>query len=358
MKRAAVLGLICVVAWGVSGFAFATLGGLWDANIIINPQTPTISIDTTIEVNYIVGTWSFGSVTLIEDAEWTSQSFGVSGALGLFTSIGSSLRFDPTAISFLSWNLNAKMQLAGVTFAADFTLTPGVTVTKLAALGTMGDVGVNAQLTLGSGNGCDFEFNTFRIVTTFPFCCDLSITGSLEFDCETGFAGACFATSFPIFGFGTATTSICFLPESKDVEFGFTPAEELVGMCVEVYGWTGIGFEGLAISCTLGNVTFRGETWMGEENAPTGLGLLRDTEYFEAYQIKTVDPGCCGPFDFDLTFYFADTANTLFNVALIESNFGIVLSDSFRLKMGLQIDTVLGAFAEWSIGFVVTWPTE
>ncbi len=361
MKRALVLSLICVLGLGFSSFAFASLTGSWDTDITIDPVAVTIDIDSTIKVNYIVGAWTFSSVTIIEDAIWTEQNFTASGALGLFTTIGSTLKFDPINVEWLSWNANAKMLLGGVTFSYDFTLAPHqtygtVATTKLGVVGSIGDVGINALLTLGSGMGCDFDFNAFQVTATFPFCCELTIAGTLKFNCEDGFDSACFSTTFPIMSFGTGSAEICFDLDGKHVTFGFDPITSALAGCVEVYGWTGSAFTGIGITCTFGNVDFRAETWTGEGDAPVGLGLLRGTEYFEAYQIKTLDPGCCGPFDFSLVIFFEEGIDTLFEVSVIDVDFGIVLSEQFKLKMGLLVDVEAGEFTEWTIGFLVTWP--
>lgn len=357
MKRALVLSLICVLGLGIAGTA-QSLTGYWDTMVNIDPTVPTISIDSEIYVEYTVGAWSFFSLTEIVDAAWTTQEFGVTGVLGLFTDMSTSFGFDPVAIAFLGWESSAEMRLGGVTFTFDFEMTADpFTFLELGVEGTMGDVVIDIELLLGSGLGCDFDFNSFLAAATVPFCCDLSITGSFYLTCEAGFEYMTFATSFG----GWAVEVQFDLVDGKSVSFSRLPAAAT--------GFTGcarIVMEGAAavgywIDCEIGNVQVTLEHFEGT-GAITGWGYqvlpayLADG-YFEAYRIRTRDSGCCegaGDFIYNLIILFADGA-TLFDVGAIDAFFQIGLAPQFALQMGLFIDVATSAFTEWSIGFYVSW---
>ena len=356
MKRALVFSLICVLGLGIAGVA-QSLTGYWDTMVNIDPTGPTISIDSDIYVEYTVGAWSFFSLTEIVDAVWTTQEFGVTGVLGLFTDLTTSFGFDPIGVAFLGWESMAEMRLGGVTFTFDFELTADpFTFLTLGIEGTMGDVDIALTLDLGSGLGCDFDFNSFLAEATVPFCCDLSITGSFYLTCDEGFEYMCFATKF-----GGYTVEVCFdLVDGKTVTFtkdpttpaGFTGCARIVMEDSAAVGYW--------IDCEIGNVHVTLEHFEGTGSlSGWGYQLLPTyfPDYFEAYRIMTRDTGCCegaGDFIYELIILFADGA-TLFDVGAIDAEFSIGLAPQFALQMGLFIDVAAGAFTEWSIGFYVSW---
>jgi hypothetical protein len=406
MKKALVLSLAVVLGLGVASFAQGVLSGSWNSSITIVP-TPTAitAFDSEITVVYAISGWEFSSLTVLDLDGWTDQEFGFSGALGVFT-LGGTLDFTPIPGAFDYLLLDGGVSIAGVSFGFTALLegledvagpATGDLGLELTASGTAGLVTVDVAVTFGDidivplenddyveydhlGNDiCDLNWNGVAIDVTFPFCC-AEVVGSLAFDCE-GFKSACFEVDnilIPNLPWLDIDAKVCFARAGDAPDYtyeknfylkpGFTlgtiacfnlyayldwnkPTGLTWGPADDVISLTGITFKGFGLSCDIAGVTFTGLTWLPETGQ---VGILAGTSYYEAYQIKTSDDGCCGPFDFDLTFFFSKTATSLFDVAEVVANVSYELGANFTFTTGLTVDMVLG-FSEWSIGFEVTW---
>ncbi|MFC2078657.1 hypothetical protein ACFLSZ_01600 [Candidatus Bipolaricaulota bacterium] len=380
MKRALVLSLICVLGFAFTSLA-ASLTGSWDTDITILPgQTEfndAISIVSYLTVNYIIGDWTFTSITKLGDAGWLDQDFNASGVLGAFT-ISTALDLNPDA-TFGDLDVTVGVSIAGVSLGWDFNLdaAPDMTIT---ASGTAGDVGVSVTLKFGDDDAiCDFPWASADIDLTFGFCCvDLAI--DIDFTCTAGFEDITFVFGglvVPNLPWLTIDGSIMFdLSDGKT--FKVSPSFDFgMDVCFDFY-WSddydvyGNGFsiddiqlDGIAITCEIGGVSFSGITYWGPAIVDTDYDYVADsfpglltpygTQYFEAYQIATTDDACCGPFSFSLTVYFEeDLTDQLFDVDLFVAYVSLEVASQFVLDMGLSVDATDG-FTEWTIGFLVTW---
>jgi hypothetical protein len=360
MKKALVLSLAVVLGLGVASFA-QTLSGSWDTTVTIVPSPVSLTIDSELIVTYAVSGWSFTSDTVLSEAGWEAQEFDVEGTLGAFT-LGSALVFDPAAVAFDSWEVTGGLSLAGVTFDGTFTLEPGVTTLELVGSGTAGNVGVTVDITFGDGEGCNFNFAGVDIEVDFPFCC-ADVISTVSFDCD-GFVEATFGVegiAIPTLPWVTLDALITFTTAAKTLvltpnfDFGATACFDLYIDQTTAGNLTisDITISGIGLECTIGGVQFTGISYWGEGDKP---GLLEDTVYWEAYQIKTTDDGCCGPFSFDITIYFLEGGAQLFDVAEIDANMSIQVATQFTFSMGIAIDlTEDPAFTSWSLGFLVEW---
>ncbi len=360
MKKALVLSLAVVLGLGVASFA-QTLSGSWNTTITIVPSPVSLALDSELIVTYTVSGWSFTSDTVLDETGWLEQSFSVDGALGAFA-IGSLLVFDPATVAFDSWEVTGGLSLAGVTFDATFTLEPGVTTLELVGAGTAGNVDVEVDITFGDGLGCNFNFAGVEITIGFPFCC-ADVESTIEFDCN-GFVEATFGVegiAIPSLPWVTLDALITFQTDSKTLVL--TPTFDFGAVaCFDLYidqatagnlTISDITISGIGLECTIGGVQFTGISYWGEDPKP---GLLEDTIYWEAYQIKTTDDGCCGPFGFDITVYFLDGGLQLFDIAEVVANMSIQIATQFTFSMGIDIDlTADPAFTEWTLGFLVEW---
>jgi hypothetical protein len=361
MKRALVLSLAVVLGLGVASFA-QTLTGTWDTTITITPAPIDLDIDSILTVTYSLSGWVFTSKTTIDETGWTDQTFAASGALGAFT-IGSTLDFAPNTPAFESWKVTGGLSIAGVAFDGSFTLTPGNVAVVLNGSGTAGLVALKVSLTFGTpGNDlCDFNWTGITITGSFPFCCaDVAFT--LTFDCD-GFDQICFTAdgiALPGITWATLDAELCFTMQTKTLvvtpvfDFGATA-------CFNVYLsspasgllFGDISVDGIGLTCTIGGVQFTGLSYWGAGAKP---GLLKGTTYWEVYQIKTTDDGCCGPFAFDIAVYFLEGGTKLFDVAFLKANMSIQLATQFTFKMGLSLNLeTVPTFAEWTLGFIVKW---
>jgi len=375
MKRALVLSLICVLGLGFSSLA-ASLTGYWDTDVTIDPQqsdfAAALSLTSTISVTYTVGDWAFTSVTGLTEDGWASQAFSAGGVLGAF-SIESGLVFDPDVPEFSSWYVDTSVSIAGVSFGAVFTLYPNDVKLVLSGDGSAGDVVIDVNVTFGhvtyipdgaeggpvDGDGCDLDWSGITIGIDFPFCC-ADIAATLAFDCS-GFDSILFETggiAIPNLPWLTINASILFdLEDGKTVtlapvvDFG-----DIVCFDLDI-SWAADGGEnaplvfgdltisGISLECDIGAVTFTGVTDF----------TAAEDEYFEWYTIETNDDGCCGPFSFDLGFYFLEGGAKLFDIALIDANMELQIASQFTFNMGLKVNVQTEAFTEWTVGFYVTW---
>jgi hypothetical protein len=348
-----------------SGLA-ATLSGSWDTDVTIDPgQTnfnDAIGLTSVLTVAYTVGDWTFTSITKLNEAGWTDQDFNVAGVLGAF-SITSALDFVPATAEFGSWKTTASVAIAGVSFGGTFTLAGNDVTLVLTGSGVAGDVSVGASITFGGDNNdiCDLNWAGVTIDIGFPFCC-ADIDLEVKFDC-TGFVSACFSVvgiAVPNMPYMTLGADLCFtmtektLVLSPDFDFGAVACFDLY-FDVDTTGnitIQDISIVGIGLSCDIGAVTFTGVSYWGTGTKP---GALKGTEYWEAYTIETNDDACCGPFGFDLTFYFLDGGLALFDVAEIDANMTLQVAAQFAFNMGLNVDVNVGAFTLWTVGFLVTW---
>jgi hypothetical protein len=340
----------------------ASLSGTWNTQVTLDPQglwPGALTLTSDIEVIYTVGQWSFTSNTGLTELGWDSQTFGAAGVLGAF-SLSSDLELDP-AVGFIGWTTTGAVSIAGVTFSSEFELDGVDAFLTLGGSGVAGDVSVAVEVTFGDDlvAGCDLPFAGVTIDVGFPFCCDIEIALALEFDCS-GFVSACFSTggiAIPNLPWLTLDVEVCFdLVDGKTITLtpGFTFGDIVCfdldidvlwgGGVQDILSVDGFIITGIGLTCDIGNVTFTGYTDF----------LLLD-EYYEVYSIATKDDGCCGPFNFDLTFSFLDQGIMLFDIALIEANMDLQISSQFTFNMGLAINVQAGAFTEWVIGFEVTW---
>jgi len=389
MKKALVLSLAVVLGLGVASFA-QTLSGSWTTTVGIEPSPVVLTIDSELIVTYAVSGWSFTSDTLIDSTGWYGQTFTVDGALGAFT-LGSTLDFPPFPPAFNYWLVTGGLSLAGVTFDATFGLVPNNTSLDIVASGTAGSVTVGAAVSFGDpifdangavlvydeetdpGYGCDFDWHGITITVDFPFCC-ATIASEIVFDC-TGFQYVTFEVD------GIAIPTLPWV--SLDAVLKFTVAEKTLVLkpvfdfgvvaCFDLYlgqihedaqgGGAGnhigllqdIQINGIGLNCEIGGVEFTGISYWGAPGTGNASkpGLLKYTNYWEAYQIATTDDGCCGPFAFDITVYFEQGGAQLFDVAEFDANMSIQIATQFTFTMGIVID--LPAFTEWSLGFIVEW---
>jgi hypothetical protein len=347
-----------------SGLA-ATLSGSWDTDVTIDPQqtnfNDAITLASKLTVAYAVGDWTFTSVTKLTQDGWDDQDFTVAGVLGAF-SITSALDFVPATPAFGSWKTTASVAIAGVSFGMTFELKGNDTFLTLTGSGVAGDVSVDVSVSFGDDDEeCDLDWTGVTIDLGFPFCC-ADIALEVKFDC-TGFVSACFSVAgiaVPNMPYMTLDADLCFtmtektLVLSPNFDFGAIACFDLY-FDVESTGnitIQDISIVGIGLSCDIGAVTFTGISYWGDGNKP---GALAGTGYWEAYTIETNDDACCGPFGFDLTFYFLNNGLALFDIAEIDANMTLQVAAQFAFNMGLNVDVNTGGFTSWVVGFLVTW---
>jgi len=373
MKRAFAAGLLFISFLGVLCCAQFDLSGEWNTDLILDlgpgaSWPDDVTVNSTLTIDYVVQDWTFSSFTEVENGNWKAQDFSAAGVLGSID-ISSDVDFDVGNALLESWSVGWGLSLASVRFEFDATLTPGDITLDTSASATSGDIVLDVTISLGNPGepGCDLDFQGVDIGVDFPFCC-ATVTGTLDFDCQ-GFNYAEFCVDELTIEFlPWLTLDICVKFEEQTKSFVISPAIDLglIGCDFDLYyhldpdadilepghgplAIDGLYFDGLQIACEVGGIEFTGITYFGDSPP----GLLSGTEYWEAYRIATTDDGCCGPFGFDVTVFFAANGTGLFDVAFFDANLAIELSPSFTFDMGLELDVESSAMGNWTFGFAV-----
>jgi hypothetical protein len=367
MKRALVLSLICVVGLAFAGFG-QTLTGSWITEVCLDPQTASfadaISLDSVLTVTYGIGDWAFTSVTSMTGAGWDDQTFSVSGLFGLIT-VASALDFGPTG-TFDSWDTTLGLSMAGVDFTAVFSLEPLDSQLDLSLVAGLGSaVEGSIDIVFGGEEGCDFDFTSVAIGLDFLFCDCAPIETTILFDCTNGFVSFTAATggiAIPNLPWVTIGAELVFTLTDKELtitpafDFGPIVCFDLDFAVVESGGQTfpgdtlilsSIEIVGIGIGCTIGGVEFYAYSDLDTTLAPEDI--------WEYYTIGLDADACCGGvFEFDAYFGFNDAGLTLFNLAVVEIDMKVNVTEQFAFTMGLDVD-LAGGFTSWCLGFEVTW---
>ena len=346
--------------------AYATcagsLDGAWDSEITINPQSLDIALTADLALCYSISTFAFDSLTTLDASGWADQAFDATGTLGAIT-VFSAIDFAPAAGDFESWVSTASISLAGAVFSGTFTLEPGVTqLTISSQTGEGAPVQFQADVILGSGEGCDLDFNSMSLRLIFPIDECVSIESSIRLGYD-GFEYAILATediAVPGLPWMTIDATVEFEADAKAMalspSFDFGPAT-----CFDLYmgvspeeGLTtdAVLIDGIGLSYELGGLRFAALSYWGEGDKP---GLLADTEYWQVASIHTLEVVCCGPFAFDAAVYFLEGGARLFDAALIDADLAWRATRYFAVDTGLQINLETAAFSEWTIGVAMIW---
>ena len=416
MKRALVLSLAVIFGLGIAVTA-QTLSGEWTLGVEITTNDPGLSFAEALDfsseltVTYEVGGWTFSSMSGFDDDGWFDQDFTAAGSLGAWT-FSSAVDFDPADQAFGSWVVTTGIALGGMTFGFEFSLHDSDVALEITGAGSTSLVDIEievyfgdityytecdgVEVWVGGDDACDLNWSSIDIEVGFPFCC-ADIAAELEFNCA-GFEEFCVEVAgitvpnLPWFSFDA---EICFTTQTKTMTI--TPAFDFgADVCFDLYisdtaashdpilapefevmpGGTPFAFgdfelDGIGLTCEIGGIAFSALSYWGEPVfgfdfcALLGGGGLADIydypgilagydqAYWEAYQIATTDDACCGPFAFDITVFFSETAGSLFDIALFVANMEIQVASQFEFGMGLEYE--VGGAQLWTIDFTVTW---
>ena len=363
MRRVLALGLIFTLALGCIGFA-EQLSGSWDIQIDIDPQqanfSDSISLYSILKVNYSIGSWTFGTATVLDENGWVDQDFSTTGMLGAFT-LTAATDFNPNA-TFGALIATVSVPFSGTILGAQFTLEGDDTFLTVTMSGTAGDIDIDIDIDFGDNDAvCDFPFDEVSIRVGFPFCC-AEISSSLTIGCD-GFDQIAFSTSgiaIPTLPWLSIGANLVYTLQTKTLTL--SPAFDFgTETCIDFYievestGNLSIGaisIEGIQLSCDVGAVTFSGLSFWGATGKP---GRLSGTDYWEVYTVSTNADACCGPMSFDVSVFFLENGLRLFDVSLFDANLDITIAPQFEFSMGLEIDVEAAATTIWTLGFDITW---
>jgi len=339
--------LVLTACWASSAQeAGWTFGGFFETTVEMT-QTRSITVKN-IALNSVVGIgeWVASADASFSDSQFDTLSFYAAGPLGP-VALTSSLAFNPSTLSFLSWQSGASFTLRDLAITdVLYIATPqSSSYNAITLSGTFGDIAFQGTAKVGI---CPLCFWETSLCLSGPWNrCDADLKGCVQLT-DAGFQSlALTMTGLSLFGdvFGLEAildTSITYSIEEK----AFAPTLRIVpdwSICADIALLGEITVEsmpfsvdsmliyGLVGECTLDNgVTFLFAESLSQEKNSSVTG---EADYWEVFRISGPMPFCCDDAgSFEIAAYFGETPpGSLFDLGLIEASFDLRLSSGFAV---------------------------
>lgn len=354
------------------------LSGTWDLQLDILPSVSFVS--TSLQLDYSVSGWTIDSTSDFYGTDgWVWQGFGLHGSLAPGEMEWEFL-FGPLAPAFLYSQGKVSLPESGVTLYSGYVgpNVPGyaftggpsgglVAVIEREVEGTelTAEVGFGARLRpfkiTYSGIGTyertydvdpfpgGFKFTYAELSAEgIPFCCGMTIDGSLSFTKEEGFeylklvvhdlVRPCCDIS--------VDASVTLATDSKEISV--EPRWKGIEGCLTVYGdvqYTGGKLEGLELYgwkavCRFGDCNSL-ELLTALDAAKIEEILAEDifqADEFEYIKLSICGPGCCGgDYSLGITAYFRGTVGSLLGISRVLIDASVPLMEDLLLNGSLEI---------------------
>lgn len=342
-----------------------TFGGLFDVTITTTPTTP-VSLTST-SINLAVG---WGDVSAQLDARLSNSLFDTLTLSGVTllgnVNLNSAIRFNPSTVTFISWQSGATFTLLDLAFTnLTSVLDPQTTsYTQWSVSGSAGEFDFQSTVKLGI---CPLAFWEANVCGSWVWLdCNANMSVCVQFDDVVGFRDIVLSmTDLVLFedfwGIrGSFDSTITFSTDEKVLtptlrlqpSWFFCSDIELLGeidvdsdLTVE-----NLGFYGLRGQCTIGDcVTFAFADSLDDAKNSSVTGKA---EYFERFTVAGCLPSCCGSDgSFEVSAYFERPpapSGTLFGMGLITASFDVQLYSNF--SFGFE-----GAFPMASSDWELAW---
>lgn len=367
-----VLILLAGSAWAATGQESPlSFTGLFDMTITTTPLTPVAL--TNMSLNLVL---NWGQATAQLDARLSNELFDtltLSGKAQLAgINLNSSLQFNPSTVSFISWQSGATFTLLDLAFSNLTSVVNPQTnsYTQWSVSGTAGDLGLQGRVKLGI---CPLEFWEASVCGSWIwFDCFANMSVCIQFDEVNGFRNITASMTDlvvfeDIFGIqGSLSTSIVFSADEKVLTptLRFTPAWffcsdiELLGELTVAPPLTiqNLGFYGIRGQCAVGDcVVF---SFADSLDDAKNSSITGKAEYFERFGITGCLPSCCGSDgSFEVNAYFERPpapSGTLFGLGLITVSFDFQLFSNFSFAFAGEFPM---ATSDWELAwtFRVLW---
>lgn len=296
-------------------------------------------------------------------------SMTVNGTLGEVR-LNSALAFDPSTVSFLSWQAGAAFSVAGLD------------VTNIVYVGTPQTASYNLLTVSREVNGmsiktnvkgslCPVSFSEANVCMSWPWeRCDATVNVCTLFGGTDGFRSATVSvTDLKLFEDVWGITGLL------NMTISYTPAEKVLTpvirfeadwwICSEITLLSEINVSGSPLAsigtvrllgitgeCTLGDVTFSfAESLAASQNS----SVTGKSGYFERLGLTGPLPSCCGSMgSFSVDAYFEGPAATLFGLGLLTGSFELRPFENFAFSYSLEYSP---ATSNWQMifSFQVLW---
>jgi hypothetical protein len=350
------LALACLLgATVLSADAQPSLSGDWASSLAVDSTHPlSLTWDSTLDLTYSLGDWSFESSSGFGKTGWSKQRFEAEGTFGSFT-LDSSLRFDPAKTAFKKWVSSVSWEFTAVSLESTFAIAPNYVSLAMAADGEAGDVSFDIEIEFRSRGDCVLSFDDFCLTIGFPFAC-VEVASEILLS-RTGFEEAVFEVSDLAVATGiTLDVELALELDEKTVEL--SPSLNFAdSACLEIYvdvetsgnvSLDGISVYGIGLSCDVGAASFEALSYVGRTHKLSG-------DYWEMYSLSFNEDGCCGPVSGEFAVYFLEGGIGLFDVGLFESTFSIALAGQITIETSFAWDVEAGSLDDLTLGLAVSW---
>ncbi len=338
-----------------------SFGGFF-ATTLQMTQTASVAVKS-IALNSVlgIGGWVATADATFTDSQFDTLTLYAAGPLGN-GGLNTSLVFNPSTLSFESWQAGASFALLdlAVTDVLYITSPQTSSYNQLTISGTFDGISFQGAFKCGICPLCFWEANL--CASWLWALCDADLKACLQLN-DAGFSSfSVTMTGLSLFGdtFGVDAlldTSLTFTVDEKS----FSPTLRIVpdwAICVglELLGEIAVSsdpFEvnaalihGLVGECTFSNgVTFTFAESLSEEKNSSITGRA---EYWEVFRISGPLPSCCdGVGSFEVEAYFGGTPppGTLFSLGLLTASFDLQLLNGFSVAFEGEYPTGGGAWA-------------
>lgn len=348
-----------------------SFNGIFEATI-----TTTQSAPVALEKMSITPLISWGQTSAQLDARFLDGAFdsltlsGVGSLAGI--NLSSSLKLDPVAAAFVSWQLNASFTLLDLSFTSATNIVPVQTesYTQVTVSGSADEVDFQSSFKFGT---CPVEFwEANTCVSWTMFECDAKMSICSQFDDAVGFKNLTLSMKdlllFEDFlGIHGSFSGVITFTIDKKV---FTPTLSLVPswfFCSNIELLGGVDIEP---TLSIGSISFygvRGQIDVGDGltfifaeslSAEKNSSITGKADYWERLGVSGGLSTCCGSDgSFDINAYFkCDTgpSDALFGLGLVTASVELPLSDGFTFSVDADLPT---ASTDWQLAWTlrVVW---
>jgi hypothetical protein len=307
--------------------------------------------------------------TSLVDTGMDSFSIQANGTLGEVRA-NSALTFDPSTVSFKSWQGGAAFSLLDVDVTSITYLgTPQTaSYTQFSGVGPAGPFEIQASIRISI---CPLLFTSTNLCATWDWPdCDTSVSACMLVVADSGFESLAFTLSDlvlyeDLLGVRwSLDTVLSFTPEEKSLvptlklqpDWLICPEIRLLG---EVTAGAGIAsasaslIYGIQGECSIGESTvFRfAESLSSDKNS----SVTGKADYFEVLGVSGGLLSCCGSEgSFDIAAYFDADSTSLFDLGLFAMSFETQIAKSLAVSFGAEFPA---DGSDWKLAttFDVTW---
>jgi len=353
----AVIAASVIIVACSTGFAQAsdvTFGGYFETTLEMT-QTQSVKVKSiALNSTLGIGPWVASADANFTDSQLDTLTLYASGPLGN-VGLTSSLVFNPSTVSFVSWQSGASFTLLDLAITDVLYITTPQTSSynALTLSGTFNDLTFLGTFKAGI---CPLCFWEMSVCLSGPWTlCDVDLKGCVQLS-DAGFQSLSLTmTGLSLFGdaFGIDAildTSISFTVEEKS----FSPTLRIVPdwtICVEIELLGEIAVEngplevnaaliyGLVGECTLDNgVTF---TFAESLDPAKNSSVTGKANYWEVFRIAGPLPGCCDDVgSFEIAAFFGDAPpGSLFDLGLLAGSFDLHLFRGFEVAFDGEYPT-------------------